>query len=161
MLRGWQRRRSTEIGGIWTPLAFRNFDGDQASQTLLMPGSAEGGKFAAHGDCWRRDGILRYACPGAAQRGLHRLDIVVMPTTVVMCGWILLGFAIVCGRSRPGAIALGPDVLRARPAPISLNPLPLTFSRIFVWSRRRRVFAIALGIRMIGFSAPWALLVGP
>lgn len=95
----------SQILGIWRPIAFRDFDGDQTGQRLLLARATQSGEFAADGHNGRGNGIL--GMPRArAQIRLHGLDVIVMTTAV---GW-MVAFRIISGGLRDAVVAgmLGP-----------------------------------------------------
>lgn len=55
-----------EIRGIGAPFPFRDFDGDEAGQALLLPGAAQGRVFTADGDRRRRDRVFGQTRPWTA-----------------------------------------------------------------------------------------------
>lgn len=50
--------RLTQILRIGGPITFRNFDGNQAGQRLLLTRAVQSGEFAANGHGRRRDGVF-------------------------------------------------------------------------------------------------------
>ena len=70
-----------QILRIWGPIAFGNFDGDQAGQGLLLSRATESGELAPDGDSGSRNGILGRSGTRAQIR-LHGLDVVVMTAAI-------------------------------------------------------------------------------
>lgn len=74
-------RGMAQILRIWGPIAFGHFDGNQASQRLLLSRATERGKFAPDRDSGSGDGILGWSGTRAQIR-LHGLDVVVMAAAI-------------------------------------------------------------------------------
>lgn len=90
---GTPARRLAQVLRIRGPVAFGDFDSNQAGQRLLLTGTVEGRKFTADRDGRRGNGILR-RCRTWTQVRLHCLNVIVMATAIGR----RLGFRIIGGR---------------------------------------------------------------
>ena len=127
LLHGGKNRCTTKIRWIWPPFAFRNLNGDQACQTLLLPRPGQGRILALDRHCRRRDGVLGNACSGTTEGCFHRLDVVVVPPARVI---IIVSVGIIPRGVDTSSVDTFIPVMRlnARLTPISFDSLSLYVS---------------------------------
>lgn len=147
-----ENRRATQVGGIRTPFAFRDFDRNQTSQTLLLARSTQSWILAADGDCRRGDWILRHACTGAAECCLHRLNIVVVPPATVG----VVSFLVFASRCIARPSALVPCVLLPSSA-VAFHSLALALSWISLAVYWLGLSTITLRASMVRLTGFWTL----
>ena len=125
LLHRGKNRCTSKIRWIWPPFAFRNFDGNQASQALLLPRPGQGRILAPNRHCRRRYGVLGDACSGTAECCFHRLDVVIVPPAGVVIA--VMSIDIIPRGVDPSGVGTFIPVMLGHPrlAPVSFNSLPL------------------------------------
>ena len=125
LLHRGKNRCTAKIRWIWPPFAFRDFDGNQACQALLLPRPGQGRILAPNCHCRRRYGVLGNACSGAAECRFHGLDVVIVPPTGVVI--VVMRIEIIARRVDASGVGTFIPVMLWHPrlAPISFNSLPL------------------------------------